>query len=418
MKVSINNREKLSELKNPFSFKGAPAKLNYGTIKNAQNAIEAWGYLRHADYLNVHSDNVSRINKEIHKKIRLENYSFLDKLTTSSDKDSFITAFCNFTGFPNLKLISEKMNKEFKKTIEYIDYYSSGYYKVIDWGYDPTCSLGQNKAFPGSDMDKAYVILKGSEYDSSKVSWFSGRLWNCLDQRLVSLNHPDTFPEIYTDQQVVMNLKLLDSYVRNLINQKVPPVASTFVRGVLKMFLKYRSPLDVHFPPSRITQKTIDFVEEKITYPNPVINKETNPKLAAKFNIDLAKTLPESLRELAKNFAFFIEIVKANYRRNPEGKDSELFDKIFDSDFAKYSNVTQVEAWQKKLDSGYMKTKLKNRMQLEKDFYKMTTEDKYDLIKDVIKSSSNDQCDVRFSHLFKNDDDIAERYKGLLSELK
>ena len=65
-----------------------------------------------------------------------------------------------------------------------------------------------------------------------------------------------------------------------------------------------------------------------------------------------------------------------------------------------------------------MKTKLKNRMQLEKDFYKMTTEDKYDLIKDVIKSSSNDQCDVRFSHLFKNDDDIAERYKGLLSELK
>ena len=64
-----------------------------------------------------------------------------------------------------------------------------------------------------------------------------------------------------------------------------------------------------------------------------------------------------------------------------------------------------------------MKTKLRNRMQLEKDFYKMTINDKYDLIKDVIKSSSNDQCDERFSHLFKNDDDIANRYKPLLDKL-
>jgi len=417
MRVSINNGENFSVSKKQFSFNGIPKKLNYGTIRNAQDAIRAWTSLSNADYLNVHSDSISSVNREIHKKIRLENYSFLDKLTSNSDKNIFISEFCNFTGFPNLKLISEKMIQEFKKTLAYIDSSSNGYYKVIDSGFDPTCSLGQKKAFPGSDLDKGYVILKGDEYDSSKVSYFSGRLWNCLDQRLVSLNHPDTFPEIYTEGQVIDKLKTLDAYSQKLIDKRVPAIARTVIYGVLgRLFNPF--PYNDIYIPNPVEQRIMNAVVEACTFPSPETNKETDPKLAAKFNICLAKILPQNLRELAKNFAFFIEIVKANYRRNPEGKNTELFNKILSSDFATYSNVTQVEAWQQKLDSGYMKTKLRNRMQLEKDFNKMTTEDKYDLIKDVIKSSSNDQSDSRFSHLFKNDDDISQRYQGLLAELK
>ena len=169
MKISINEKRNLSS-KNQ-TFKKNPKKLDYGTIKNAQHAIKAWESLRWADYLDVHSDSLFSYNK----KILFENYSFLDKLVSSVDKNDFITAFCNFTGFPNLKLISEKMNKEFENTLKYINTKSNGYYKVIDYGYDPTCSLGQKKAFPGSDLDKGYVILENKGVSSEKRRCLCGK---------------------------------------------------------------------------------------------------------------------------------------------------------------------------------------------------------------------------------------------------
>ena len=403
MKISINEKRHLSS-KNQ-TFKNNPKKLDYGTIKNAQHAIKAWESLRWADYLDVHSDSLFSYNK----KIRLENYSFLDKLVSSVDKNDFITVFCNFTGFPNLKLISEKMNKEFEKTLKYIDTRSNGYYKVIDYGYDPTCSLGQKKAFPGSDLDKGYVILENKGFSSETVNYFKGFLWDCLDQRLVSLNHPDTFPEVYTENQIEEELNSLNSYAKKVLSQpSVRPYGAAFGAVLGDILL---GPLGVPIGMALLGYKN------HTDYPKPEEYGETNPEIAAKFNIEVAKILPSFKKEPAKNFAFFVEIVKANYRRNPYGKNQNIFNKIFSSDFAKYSNVTQVDAWQKKINNGYMKTKLRNRMQLEKDFYKMTINDKYDLIKDVIKSSSNDQCDERFSHLFKNDVDIANRYKPLLDKL-
>ena len=85
--------------------------------------------------------------------------------------------------------------------------------------------------------------------------------------------------------------------------------------------------------------------------------------------------------------------------------------------FANNSNVTQVEAWQNKINNGYLKSKLRNRIKLESDFYSMTTDTKYDLIKDVIKYCTDDQSS-KFSQYFKNDDNIANRYDELLQSLK
>ena len=98
-------------------------------------------------------------------------------------------------------------------------------------------------------------------------------------------------------------------------------------------------------------------------------------------------------------------------------KYDSIFDRIKSSPFVANSNVTQVEAWQKKIAGGYMKTKLRRRENLESDFYKMTTDTKYDLVKDIIKYGTDDQSD-KFRQYFLNDDDIAYRYKKLLDSLK
>ena len=110
-------------------------------------------------------------------------------------------------------------------------------------------------------------------------------------------------------------------------------------------------------------------------------------------------------------------MVKANLVRNPSLKNDSIFTAIKISPFVKNSNVTQVEAWLNKINGGYMKSKLRNRMALESDFYSMSTDTKYDLIKDVIKYCTDDQSS-RFSKYFKNDDDIANRYEKLLQSLR
>ena len=144
----------------------------------------------------------------------------------------------------------------------------------------------------------------------------------------------------------------------------------------------------------------------------------TDPYEAAEINRAIAKKLetPEE-REEAKNFAFFIETVLANIWKFPSGKDNSFFSRIKDSLFAVSSNVTQVKAWQKKIDGGYLKNKLRKRMQLQNDFNKMSTDTKYDLVKDVIKYCTDEQSNM-FNEYFRNDDDIDLRYEKLLNSLK
>ena len=147
-------------------------------------------------------------------------------------------------------------------------------------------------------------------------------------------------------------------------------------------------------------------------------DNDTDPYIAGKFNRKLAKEiLFADEREKAKNFAFFIETVKANRWKDDFDKTENIFNKISNSPFVNSSNVTQVEAWKEKINEGYLKRKLQNREKLESDFFRMTTDTKYELIKDIIKSASEDQSN-RFSEYFKNDDDISQRYKKLLNALK
>ncbi len=395
-----------------INFDGTPQRLYGGWIKNYQDALEVWENLRYAKYLDAHQ------NSYYDKSIRADNYSFLDKLTSYSDKAGFIEKFCSFTGFPNLRTISNKIDSTFKACINRISKEltvsnRSNEYNIIDSGYDPTCSLGLRKAFPGSDLDKGYIILEGSSLASEKaeeviINNFKGKLWDDLDQRIVSLNHPDTYPSVYTKKQISNMLDKLDKKAQEVeANLNFKNAVGTTAALTLATLL---GPIAI-IGGSAIAGLLLSrhFAKAAVT---------TDPYVAGKFNRKIAeKIIGSKDREDAKNFAFFIETVMANFKRNSCGKNDSIFSIINNSPFAKNSNVTQVEAWQHKIDGGYMKSKLRNRIKLESDFYSMSTDTKYDLVKDVIKYGTDDQSS-RFSQYFKNDDDIANRYDKLLESLK
>ena len=393
------------------SFKGTPQRIYGDVIHDYHDAIRFWENLRFAKYLDAHD------NSYYDKSIRADNYSFLDKLTSYFDKAGFVENFCNFTGFPKLSVISNKINTTFKTCINNIanelNYYEySSPYNIVDAGYDPTCSLALNMAFPGSDLDKGYVIIKGSSgksntEDVSLINKFKGKLWEDLDQRIVSLNHANTEVSVYTKNQIKNMLDYLDEKGDKVITERYKKAAIAGAWGTLcGTFL---GPAAIFFGGIAAANSY------KKNIPDP---DTTDPYEAAIFNRQLAKRIDSKTKKTeAKNFAFFIETVAANLRRNSDGKYDEIFSRIRNSDFVENSNVTQIEAWQKKLNNGYRKSKLKNRERLQSDFYYMDTETKYDLIKDIIKYGTDEQSS-RFIHFFKNDDDIAHRYDKLLKSLE
>lgn len=390
-------------------FNGTPQRVPKMTVKNYQDALKCWEYLQHAKYLDAHK------NSFYDKMIRAENYSFLDKITSNYDKMQFVNKFCEFTNFPFLKKISDKIDSTFQACINKIandsNYGNKGAYSIVDSGYDPTCSLGLKKSFPGSDLDKGYIILEGNspwQSDDEVVMQFKGKLWEDLDQRIVSLNHPDTFPSVYTKSQVNSILDSLDAKARDIESSLNLKRGAGLFLGITAMSLL--GPLGI-IGGSALAGAVLA----------KVFNKQAdtvNPYEAAKFNRKIAEKISSSeKREEAKNFAFFIEIVKANLDRNSYGKQDSIFTRIKESLFVQNSNVTQVEAWQKRINNGYLKSKLRNRENLESDFNRMSDDTKYELVKDIIKYMTDDQSG-RFSEYFKNDDDIANRYEPLLNSLR
>lgn len=381
------------------SFRGTPERLYYGAVRDYQDALSVWERLKNAKYLDVHSDKTSPYNKII----REQNYSFLDKLVSVFDKSQFISKFCEFTKFPNLAQISQNIDATFQNCLRNVSgylnagCYSGNPYTVIDSGYDTTCSLGLRKAFPGSDLDKGYIIIEGNHpyySDEQITNEFKGGLWYNLDQRIVSLNHPETYPDVYTKSQVMARLSKMDLTTYKL-----------FIRKLFG-FWNFLG-LAIGGIQSSMDKK----------YPDASSNPETDPYKAAVLNRDIAAALSPAEREDAKNFAFFIETVLSNLRKNPYEKTDELFAKIQASVFARKSNVTQNSAWQNRINNGYLKSKLRRREQLERDFSLMDINEKYALVKDIIKSSSNDQSS-RFAQFFTNDDDISGRYQQLLESLR
>ena len=144
---------------------------------------------------------------------------------------------------------------------------------------------------------------------------------------------------------------------------------------------------------------------------------QTQPTIAGEFNIELAKHLPANglSKEEIKNFAYFIESVRDGYSIKPSLYMESTLSNIFTSSpFVQFSNVTQIKAHDILLSTGQksIKTKLKNREHLAREFDQFSTDKQFRFVVDMIKYISEDQSS-EFSQYYKNDDDIKARYDAL-----
>lgn len=373
------------------SFMGITQALPKITVNTVSDMISQWEKLKSAVFYEALDDKIYPYNKVT----RAENFSFLNNVQLKIKKE-FVEYFKKFTDFPNFRRVSENIEDEYLKRITDAASSISHGVNVIAAGYDPTCSVGLKRAFPGADLDKAYVILENnSTYSNSYVvNNFKGHLWFNTDQRILSLNNEDTFPEVYTIDQVYDTLKKL-----NKLNFEI-----------------------TEKPNYENHSEYFTYFINRNAHRNRRLT-ELEPIKAGQYNIEIAKRLPYQniSKEYAKNFAYFIESVRdGKYLIN----DSDeliltMNPSVTESSFVNYSGVTQMGAHKTKIKSGEIKikTKLQLRKELETEFDKMSIEDQYDLVKEIIKSVSKDNDNPKFAKYFKNDDNIKERYDKLNREL-
>ena len=233
---------------NQFTFGASPIKLDLGKYANknvltGKEAIEIFEKFRSGNYLDLNGATKSIFDS----RIRLDNLSFLDNVLAQEDKKEFVEYYKTLTGFPDLWTVAYRIKEQFIRAIKASEsylkenaYYSEkDYYEVLGYGYDGASSVSRNKALPGSDLDKAYVILKGHPSDdhinNRIVKDFQAQLWHNTDQRVLSYNHDaDSFPKIYTDKQVtdlVFSMQMKD--YKSLAERILPPTLSMTIAKFL-----------------------------------------------------------------------------------------------------------------------------------------------------------------------------------------
>ena len=366
-------------------------------------ALSLFNKLKHAKYTDTseryEEDKSTReTERRENKAIRAKNFSFLDCI--DYDKyfnpcKDFVENYIKLTGFPNLKECSQKIEDEFKRTIgvaekntnKMFKYYDPNAADVIMYGYDGACSVGLAHAWPGSDLDKAFVIIKGSSNyklsDEDVINEYRGQLWENMDTRILSVNHYAAFPNVYTKKQVLTMISILDRYTEKL-----------------------------------------GYDEDKASY---AIENIEDPIERAQFNLELSKILPVYLKEDAKNFAYLIEPIREctrTYRIAAEKDDEEILNRFHSSKFYQMSNMAGLRYYMKKYknaSSDELKPKLKAREKVEKHFKFWESNFQYYFIKNVIKNMCDDgEQDIYFqcpdgSRALKMNDMVAGKIPAEMS---
>ncbi|MCI5824034.1 MAG: hypothetical protein MRZ90_03745 [Candidatus Gastranaerophilales bacterium] len=183
-----------------------PAWDGYSSTFDIVRFIRRFDLLKHAKYTDIsemyEKDEYKRKTElRENKAIRAKNFSFLDNMGDFFGPGIFVKYYKNLTGFPNMKVCSQKIKDEFTRTIGVAENKVNEMFKnkdphaadVIMYGYDDMCSVGLGYAWSGSDLDKAYVIIKGSSTsqlsDTEVVNQYKGQLWENMDTRILSVNH-------------------------------------------------------------------------------------------------------------------------------------------------------------------------------------------------------------------------------------
>ena len=374
--MKVNRIYSNNPTKKYIQFQGITQRMPQLAINSADDLAKQYRYLRSARYYEALDDDIYPQNRFI----RMENFSFLERIPQFL-KRIFVEKFKEFTSFPNIAKVSEKINDTFVSNAIKAE---NSDVRVMLAGYDPVCSIGLKRALPGSDIDKAYIILGKKQNvfkdDDRIIADYKGTLWDNVDQRILSLNNQNTFPEVYTLDKMFNTLDILD-----------------------RLTVKY----GLH--------KDMDYFKQKRMF-------DIDPVSAGEFNIRFAKMNNgnDISKVYAKNFAYFIESVRDGKIAYKVDDDilNVIRERLNRSPFAIMSNVTQMGAHERQISTGMkdIKKKLRAREHLVDEFASWKEDDQFNLVKNIVKAVSKDQ-DNTFDRYFMNDDDILERYERLNRQL-
>lgn len=391
-----------------ISFRGAPYVLKqpYSHSISAQEGIEYFNSLKLGNYLDLNG----RSQEYSDKLIRRENLSFLDKIKTPRAKQDFIDYYKELTGFPNLAEVSGNIKKQFiiacakAEAINKQKFPKNAqYYDIISAGYDGVSSVARNMALPASDLDKAYIILRGCNSDKENetaVNNFKADLWKNTDQRILSYNHDlDSFPKVYTEKQIMSIYESVNGKAQELDLDKkdeIPP------KGLFDKLFKEKT-----FKPSkRENYKALtknynsDYIEANTFF------IELASKYKSEHTWEKGLNVKNPSREDIYNAAFVLEAMF---------KGEILIGKrLFcekDTSAAGLINLSQIEGI-KKLSP--MKDKYLLRKRLNTDFESWDVDKKFNFVKECIKASCGD--DTEFPEYFKSNTE--NKFNSLLKKLK
>lgn len=388
LNVYYINSNSNSNIKSKLSFKGQPWSLDIRYLNvpligqlSSEDAIKIYEEFKCGNYLDIGEDKTSfGYNNYMRKK----NLSFLDRVTNTEEKRRFIDYFKDLTGFPNLYDVSEKIKTEFVsavgKSSEKLnsDNYTNRF-DVLQAGYDGICSVGRHKALPGSDLDKAYVIIRGSGYDdvdTELVNKFKGELWFNTDQRILSYNHDDAaFPQVYTITQLKKLLKAADEKTESMgLIRRYRPLSDIIWGSSLCPEYKEKKTAKYNELKSLTESYHEDYVE------------------GSRFFIELCRQFPrgeagvldvnQPTRENIKNIGFVLEALREGiYFTNFSKLD---YTDLYKSTTYNLTNMSQLKALKNRND---VKPKRVARENLKNDFNSWGIDKQFRFVKTLIEAS-------------------------------
>ena len=384
-----------------LSFRGIPEKLDYSEVipkytygrdMTASRAIKIHEELKKAKYLDIGQRSWFHPYFYDDKNTRLRNLSFLNFITKPKEKEKFVKYYMDLTGFPNLAEVSKNIENELVRSALQAMKNTNKYGKVIAIGYNDTCSVGEGLAFPGSDIDGAYIIID----DSTNIDKFKSQLWDVTDSRILSYNHPAAFPQVYSLSQLKRYEKEIDEIIYNrmrIFETKYLP--TPFWEKVLCG--------------QRYTTREQEFKDLIGNYNSSYID-------ANLFYIDLVTWFPNDEyttinREAIKNFGFFAEtFLRGKKLYNGNGDEyQKLLERAKNRPAYYLANLSQIAAIKNR---GVYKPKLEVRKNFAEQFNGWTIDKQYDFIRTLIMASCTDNEENCYPEYFRTGPD---QFKPMLS---
>lgn len=293
----------------------------------------------------------------------LKNYLYEIEKFSEFEKRDFVKSYCEMTGFPDLKKVSEKIDNEIVSNI--LKMTEANGAKALFTAYGQNCSVGRQRALPGSDCDGFFIVLdrpQNSELNRASFGF-------AMNQRIVDSTGMH-FPEVFSMEEMMSAIKDAEELF--------------WKNGMWKKDSIY---------------------QQNLTYDGKSFIK------AAEFNIDLANLAKNNFqKDMICHASLFVEELRAG-KALINNIDENTLKFIKNSILYKYSNIVRTEGLKNKF-----KPKLENRIRLCKDFANMNDEEKFQTCKNLFASSigieSKDQhgCYEEFDM-----GDIIELYRKISS---